>query len=310
MATKLRGILVLPTTVFRSDGEIDREETRRVIRFSLEAGASALVYVGGVGEYRSMTEAERKGQLELAVDEVNGRVPVVTGGSGGSLHQSIVYHRHAKENGCVACMTLPPNPGREGGPEVIYDFYQALAEAVDIPIMLHNLPAPYGVPMSAELTIRLMNEIPNCQYIKEETLRSQHNVMALRKAAPRYMLSLLSSRGGFTLVEDLRRGVDGCIVPPDLTDCHVQVWEAVQQGDWDGARQVFWQYFPLLVYTERQRHTIGFKEVLKRRGVITSTYCRRPGIRHFDEYDHAKLEALLERVEPMFRLPMPWGPEG
>ncbi len=310
MVTKLSGILVLPTTIFRPDGEIDQEETRRVIRFSLEAGASAIVYVGGVGEFRSMTEAERKSQLELAVDEVNGRVPVVAGGSGGSLHQSIVYHKHAKENGCVACMTLPPSPGREGGLEVIYEFYRALAEAVDIPIMLHNLPAPGGVPMSAELTIRLMDEIPNCKYIKEETLRCQYNIMTIRKAAPRHMVSLLSSRGAFTLVEDLERGVDGCIVGPDLTDCHVQVWEAVQRGDWDGARQILWRYLPLLVYTERQRHTIGFKEVLKWRGVITSTYCRRPGIRYFDEYDYAKLESLLEWVEPVFRVPIPWSREG
>ena len=117
----LHGALCLPVTVFKADGTVDREQTRRGIEFALECGATAICYACGIGEFRTLSEAERKRALELAVDTVNGRVPVVASGSASSTGLAIMYHKHARDNGAVACMTLPPLVGPTGTPQGVYD---------------------------------------------------------------------------------------------------------------------------------------------------------------------------------------------
>jgi|GEM_PF-650519 len=301
----LHGVLVLPATIFDAQGEIDWQQTRREIEFTIECGATGVCFPCGIGEFRALTEEERKRLLELAVDTVNGRLPVVACGSGLSTKIAIMYHKHARENGCVCCMTMPPAMRPPAGPQQVFEHYAALAEAVDIPIMLHNLPAPVSWPMSADLCVRLFNEIELVNYIKEEAGDSLRTIPAIRKARPKYLKSLLSSDGGVHEVDDAMRGADGTIVGPEIVDCHVQTWEAIEQGDIDRAWQLHRQYLPLNYFVELQRNIIACKEVLKRRGVITSTTCRTAGLDLFSAEDHRTLDALLKLVSPMFRIPLP-----
>lgn len=300
----LHGALCLPVTVFRGDRTIDWEQTIRGIEFALECGATAICYACGIGEFRALSEAERKQALELAVDTVNGRVPVVASGSGSSTGIAIMFHRHARENGAAACMTLPPFIGRTGTSQDVYDHYARLADAVDIPIMLHNVPAPYAYPMSPELCIRLMNEIERVNYIKEEATDPLRAIPLIRAARPRYLKSLLTSDGGIHEVDDALRGADGTIVGPEIVDCHAQTWEAIESGDWDRAWQLYRQYLPLVYFVEVRRNIAGCKEILKRRGVIDSTVCRVAGYGPFTEEDHRACDALVKLVSPMFRIPL------
>ena len=301
----LHGALCLPVTVFKADGEIDWGQTKRGIEFAIECRATAICYACGIGEYRALTEAERKRGLELAVDTVNGRLPVVACGSGGSTRVAILYHRHARENGAVACMTHPPFMGPRATPQDVYDHYARLADAVDISIMLHNLPAPYSYPMSPELCIRMMNEIERVNYIKEEATDPLRSIPLIRSAKPKYLVSLLSSDGGIHEVDDALRGADGTIVAPEIVDCHVQTWEAIERGDWDRAWTLYGQYLPLVYFVEVRRNIAGCKEVLKRRSVIDSTVCRVKGFAAFTEHDHRACDALVKLVSPLFRVPLP-----
>ena len=301
----LHGALALPVTVFRADGEVDWAGTRRGIEFALECGATAICYACGIGEFRALSGAERKKALEEAVDTVNGRVPVVAGGSAASTELAIMYHRHARDNGAVACMTLPPAMGPRPSEAFVYDHYVRLAEAVDISVMLHNLPAAHSYPMSAELCIRLMDEVPLANYIKEEATDPLRTVALIREAQPRYLKSLLTSDGGIHEVDDAMRGADGTIVAPEIVDCHVQTWEAIEAGDWDRAWALYQRYLPLVYFVEVRRNIGGCKEVLKRRGAIDSTFCRVKGWSEFSEHDHRALDALLKLISPMFRVPMP-----
>jgi 4-hydroxy-tetrahydrodipicolinate synthase len=301
----LHGALCLPVTVFRADGTIDWVQTKRGIEFALECGATAICYPCGIGEGKAMSEAERKRAVEMAVDTVNGRVPVVAYGTGASTHLAITYHKHARENGAVACMTMPPALGPRGSAQDVYAHYARLADAVDISIMLHNLPAPYSWPMPPELCIRLLDEIERVNYIKEEATDPLTTVAAIRAAKPMYLKSLLTSDGGIHEVDDALRGADGTIVAPEIVDCHAQTWEAIEDGDWDRAWQLYRQYLPLLYFVEVRRNIIGCKEVLKRRGVIDSTACRVVGFGPFTEHDQRACDALVNLVSPMFRAPLP-----
>jgi dihydrodipicolinate synthase/N-acetylneuraminate lyase len=301
----LHGALALPVTVFRSDGEIDWEQTRRGIAFCLDCGATAICYACGIGEFRALSEAERKKGLEVAVDVVNGRVPVVAGGSGASTELAIMYHKHAKANGAACCMTLPPAMGPRASEQFAYDHFVRLAEAVDMPIMLHNIPAPFSYPMSAELCIRLMEEVELANYIKEEAVDPLQTVARIREANPRYLKSLLTSDGGIHEVDDAMRGADGTIVAPEIVDCHVQTWEAIERGDWERAWALYRDYLPLVYFVEVRRNIGGCKQVLVRRGAIESTHCRVKGWGEFTDHDHRALDALLELISPMFRVPMP-----
>ena len=301
----LHGTLALPVTVFEADGAIDWEQTKRGIEFALQCGATAICPVCGIGEFRALSEGERKRGLEIAVDVIDGRVPVVAGGSGASTELAIMYQKHAQENGATCCMTLPPAMGPRPSEQFVYDHYVRLAEAVDIPIMLHNIPAPFSYAMSAELCIRLMDEIPLANYIKEEATDPLRTTAQIREANPRYLKSLLTSDGGIHEVDDALRGADGTIVAPEIVDCHVQTWEAIESGDWDRAWELHRQYLPLVYFVEVRRNIGGCKQVLARRGVIDSTHCRVKGWGEFSDHDHRALDALLKLISPMFSIPMP-----
>jgi len=304
----LHGALCLPVTVFGADGEVDWGQTQCGIEFALQCGATAICYPCGIGEFRSLSEAERKKGLELAVDTVNGRVPVVACGTGSSTRLAVMYHKHAKANGAVACMTIPPDMGRNGTAEDCYSHYARLADAVDISIMLHNLPTPFAWPMPAELCIRIMDEIERANYIKEEATDPLRTIELIRAAKPRYLKSLLSSDGGIHEVDDALRGADGTIVAPEIIDCHVQTWEAIERGDWDRAWELYRQYLPLLYFVEVRRNVVGCKEVLKRRGVIRSTVCRSVSFGPFTEGDHRACDALVRMISPVLRVPLPAEP--
>ncbi len=301
----LHGVLSLPVTVFKADGAIDWVQTKQGIEFAIQCGATAICYACGIGEYQTLSESERKKALEVAVDTVNGRLPVVGCGSGASTELAIAYHKHARENGAAACMTTPPLMGPRGNAQDVYDHYTRLADTVDIPIMLHNMPPPRSWAIPPELSIRMLNEIENVNYIKEEAIDPLTSISRIRAANPKYLKSLLSSDGGIREVDDALRGADGTIIGPEAVDCHVHTWDAIERGEWDLAWQYHRQYLPLTHFIEMQRNIVGCKQVLRRRGVIDSTVCRIVGFGPFGEYEHQMCDILVKQVSPIFRIPLP-----
>lgn len=135
----IQGSIVALVTPMRASGELDFEALRRLVDFHLEQGSDGIVAVGTTGESATLTEAEHLEVIRQVVDRVAGRIPVIAGTGANATAEAIQLTRGAQRLGADACLLVTPyynKPTQEG----LYRHYRAVAEAVDIPLILYNVP--------------------------------------------------------------------------------------------------------------------------------------------------------------------------
>ncbi len=163
----MEGSLVALVTPMQPDGTLDLEALRRLIEFHLAEGTDGIVAVGTTGESATLDEEEHCEVIRLTIEQVGGRVPVIAGTGANSTTEAIALTREAQELGADACLLVTPyynKPTQEG----LYRHYRAVAEAVDIPQILYNVPGRTACDMLPETVARLAG-IPNIIGIKEAT---------------------------------------------------------------------------------------------------------------------------------------------
>ena len=160
------GAMVALVTPFQ-DGEVDFETLEELIGFQLEAGIDGIVPVGTTGESPTLSYEEHKKVIETVVEAVNGKVPVIAGAGANSTAEAIELTTYAKKVGADATLQVGPyynKPMQEG----FYQHFKAIAEEVDLPIVLYNIPGRCGAGMTPE-TIARLEELENIVAIKEAT---------------------------------------------------------------------------------------------------------------------------------------------
>jgi len=149
------------------DGRVDEAAFRKLVNWQIAEGSSGLVPCGTTGESPTLSHEEHMRVIELCVEEAKGRVPVIAGAGSNATDEAIALTRHAKEVGCDAVLSVTGyynKPSQEGQ----YRHFMAIAEAVDIPILLYNIPARAIVEISVETMARL-SEIPGIIGVKDAT---------------------------------------------------------------------------------------------------------------------------------------------
>ena len=161
----IQGSLVAIVTPMHPDGRVDEEAFRRLIDWHVEQGTDAIVAVGTTGESATLDEREHCDAIALVVEQAGGRVPVIAGTGANSTTEAISLTRCAQTAGADACLLVTPyynKPTQEG----LYQHHKAVAEAVDIPQILYNVPGRTAVDMLPETAGRLA-QIENIVGIKE-----------------------------------------------------------------------------------------------------------------------------------------------
>jgi 4-hydroxy-tetrahydrodipicolinate synthase len=162
----LTGAMTAMITPFR-DGRIDESRLREQIEFQITSGIDGLVPVGTTGESPTLDFPEHERVIELTVQYASKRVPVIAGTGANATSEALELHRFAKKVGADACLSVNPyynKPSQEG----LYRHFMTLADKVDLPIVLYNIPGRCGVTMSPQTVARL-SEHPNLIGIKEAT---------------------------------------------------------------------------------------------------------------------------------------------
>jgi 4-hydroxy-tetrahydrodipicolinate synthase len=162
-----QGSMVALVTPMGEDGALDWDALHRLVEWHLEQGTRAIVAVGTTGESATLNYDEHCQVIRRVVESVNGRVPVIAGTGANSTQEAIELTTCAKEAGADACLLVTPyynKPTQEG----LYLHHKAVAEAVDIPQFLYNVPGRTACDMLPETVIRLA-EIDNIIGIKEAT---------------------------------------------------------------------------------------------------------------------------------------------
>ncbi len=162
-----QGSIVALITPFK-DGEVDYEALENLIEFHITHGTDAILVCGTTGESPTLTFEEHDEVIEFVVKKAKGRIKVIAGTGANATHEAVDLTAHAKEVGADAALLVVPyynKPTQEG----IYKHFATVAEEVDIPIILYNIPSRTGVEIAPETIYRLVNDYPNIIGSKEST---------------------------------------------------------------------------------------------------------------------------------------------
>jgi 4-hydroxy-tetrahydrodipicolinate synthase len=166
MSTHLSGVLTALATPFTPDGQIDESALRRLVDRSIDGGVDGVVACGSTGEFAAMSAAERRLVVETVIDQAANRVPVVAQAGAVSTAEAVELSRHAEAAGASVLMVVAPYYEPLTLDETV-EYLRTVAAAVDIPIMLYNLPVATGVNLDPDTVGRLAREIDNIRYIKD-----------------------------------------------------------------------------------------------------------------------------------------------
>jgi 4-hydroxy-tetrahydrodipicolinate synthase len=182
----IKGSLVAIVSPMHDDGSLDFDAYRRLIDWHVAEGTSAIVAVGTTGESPTVTPNEHGELISVAVEAARGRVPVIAGTGGNSTAEAIELTRHAKHVGADATLQVVPyynKPTQEG----LYQHFRKIAETVDLPVVLYNVPSRTVADMSTETTLRLA-QVPGIVGLKDATGDMARGAQLLKHLPPSFAL--------------------------------------------------------------------------------------------------------------------------
>jgi 4-hydroxy-tetrahydrodipicolinate synthase len=260
---KLSGAMTAMITPFRS-GSVDEQRLREQIEYQIAGGIDGLVPVGTTGESPTLDFPEHKRVIERTVELANKRVPVIAGVGGNATSEAIELHSYAKKVGADAGLSVNPyynKPTQEG----LYRHFMTLADGVDLPIVLYNIPGRTGITMSAQTVARLAKH-PNIVAIKEATgsLDMASEIMSLCDipvlSGDDSLTVPLMSIGGSGVISVLSN-----LIPNSIK----QIAASCLAGDFAAARATHLKIFPLMRAMFLDGNPVGIKHAMKFAGMDT-----------------------------------------
>ena len=260
-----QGSMVALATPMHADGSLDWPALDRLLEFHIEAGTDAIVAVGTTGESATLDFDEHCEAVAYTVKTVAGRLPVIAGTGSNSTREAIELTRCAKEAGADAALLVSPyynKPTQEG----LYLHHKAVAEAVELPQILYNVPGRTAVDMLPE-TVERLAEIPNIIGIKEATASNERTAELVERVGGRFDLYSGDDGNGLAF---LLAGGQGIIsvtanVAPRLM---AAMCRAVREGRPDEAREINRRLDGLHSALFLEANPIPVKWALQRMGLI------------------------------------------
>ncbi|WP_445116908.1 4-hydroxy-tetrahydrodipicolinate synthase [Acinetobacter sp. WZC-1] len=163
----IQGSIVAIVTPMSEDGSVDWKSLEKLVEWHIEQGTNSIVAVGTTGEASTLSMDEHKEVIQEIIRVANRRIPIIAGTGANSTHEAIELTRVAQQLGADAALLVTPyynKPTQEG----LYQHYKTIAEAVDLPIILYNVPGRTGVDLQNETVLRLA-DVPGIVGIKDAT---------------------------------------------------------------------------------------------------------------------------------------------
>jgi 4-hydroxy-tetrahydrodipicolinate synthase len=262
------GSIVAIVTPFKN-GSVDEPALRDLIEWHVESGTHGIVSCGTTGESATLSHEEHDRVVDFTLEVVNGRVPVIAGAGSNSTDEAIRRTQYAKKAGADGALVVVPyynKPTQEG----LYQHFRAVAEAVDIPIVLYNVPGRTVTNLLPDTVARLA-EIPNIVAIKEAT-GSLQQVSDVIGSCPENFAVL--SGEDFVVLPMYAVGGRGVIsvtanvAPGDMAE----LCNAAEEGDWTRAREYHYKLRPLNTAMFIETNPIPAKTALSLMGKISENF--------------------------------------
>ncbi|MEO8077164.1 MAG: dihydrodipicolinate synthase family protein [Acidobacteriota bacterium] len=273
---QLEGVYSVLPTPFAAGGELDEASLRRVVDLFIAAGVNGVTALGVTGEVARLDDAERRRVLEIVVEQVNGRIGVVAGTTAEGTRSCVAYSAHARAAGATAVMVSPPRMAKLNSDAVVRH-YQALADAVDIDIVIQDYPPISGFAMEPPLLARIAREIPRARTIKLEDPPTPFKTSRILEAAGDTAVRIFGGLGGVFLLEELLAGATGAMTGFAFPEILVKIVALFRAGSIDEAADLFYRAVPLMRFEFQEGIGMAIrKEVLHRRGALASPTLRPP----------------------------------
>ena len=255
------------------DGQVDEKAFKGLIRFGLDGGVSGFVPCGTTGESPTLSHEEHNRVVEMTVKEVAGQVKIIAGTGSNSTEEAISLTRHAKKVGVDAALLVSPyynKPTQEG----LYRHFKAIAEAVDIPLVLYNIQGRTGVNIENS-TMEKLSRLPNIVGVKEASGSILQMSEVIRLCGPDFDVLSGDDQMTFPLMALGGKGVISVVtnIIPDKMSALVRHMLA---GEIDKARAIHFEIFELCQAMFVETNPIPIKAAL----------------------------GLMGKIEPEFRLPL------
>ena len=293
---QLEGVYSVLPTPFLSSGDVDEASLRRVIDLFVDAGVNGVTALGVTGEVARLDDTERRRVLEVTVEQVRSRIGVVAGTTAEGTRTCIAHSRHALAAGATAVMVSPPRMPKLNS-EAVVRHYKALADAVDIEIVVQDYPPMSGFAMEPPLLARIAREIPRARTIKLEDPPTPFKTSRIIEAAGDIPVRIFGGLGGVFLLEELLAGATGAMTGFAFPELLIKIVSLFRAGHVDEAADAFYRVVPLMRFEFQEGIGMAIrKEVLHRRGALTSPALRAPAAA-LDEHTRAALDRVMAWVE-------------
>lgn len=293
MAFILKGSIIAIATPFLESGEIDWDSYDKLIDFYLENNTDGIVVCGTTGETPTLTDEEDEALIARAVEKIKGRIKIIAGSGSNSTSTAIEKTKKAKELGADAALVVVPyynKPTQRG----IYQHFKDVAEAVDIPIVLYNVPSRTGAGLTPQTVIRLARDFDNIVAVKEAAGELSYFTEIIAGAPKDF---LVYSGDDFLSASANLLGADGCIsvlaniIPGDFK----RLMDASLSGNVQETRQLFYKYQKLMDLCFIESNPIPVKTALAQMGMMREIF--RGPLCAMEEENKQKLVEELKKLE-------------
>lgn len=292
---ELGGVLPVLPTPFDPAGVLMPEDIAREVEWALGHGVHGIVVLGVASEVFRLGDSERSRVIEAAVEAVSGRVPVVAGAGHLSTALATAAARAAVAAGASALLVPPPPVGRASAAAIV-EYFSAIAETVEVPIILQDDPVHLGVGLAVSTIVELRERHPNCSYAKLEELPSMAKIRDVNRATAG-RVSCLGGSGGVYVLEELAAGATGIMSGFSFPEGLVAVHAAWRSGDFARARELNrllsdlarLEALPVVSLSIRKRLYVA-------RGAMSNATLRAPAV-EVDDWTWQLAERELVRVE-------------
>lgn len=291
-----RGIMCIAATPFDDRGVLLFDELAGFTDWMIRAGSHAVSWPLGYSEFTVLAHEERMRGTPIVVEAASGRVPVLIGVSAQCLPESEAYCRRAQECGADAVVCMLPMGFNANNYAIVRDYYQAVAEAAQLPVFIQNQGPPWAA-LSAKTIVQLCRDIGLVEYVKEEKPPQTKSCQEILDICGDDMRGVCAGGGGNYLIPEMERGISGNFPGAPVVDVLVQIWDLWHAGDTEKAREIS-NLHAAFVRNWRGLPQGARKEILVRRGAISTAHMRNRGVPTLDAIDYAQIDAGLELLEP------------
>jgi 4-hydroxy-tetrahydrodipicolinate synthase len=291
----LTGIYNITPTPFTEDGALDEASLRKLTEFTRRTGVNGMTILGVLGEADKLTESERDRVTGIVLDVAGDDFPICVGTTHAGTDGCIAYSRRAQQLGARAVMVAPPKLARSND-AALERHYLAVADAVDIPVVVQDFPpAVGGITMSVELIAKLAAASPRLSFLKLEDEPAPTKITQILALSRE--VKIFGGLGGMMFLEELRHGAIGTMTGFAFPEVLVEIYTKFTAGDRDGATNVFYKYLPIIRFENQPRINLALrKHIYQLRGVIATARVRSP-FTPVDKDTLADLDDILARLQ-------------